>query len=155
MKMRQAEKIVYKMRKAYMHGKYKRANLYSKMLRILCACDMPPMVDFADDAQLVHNGIGCVFHPKAKIGKNTRIYQNVTLGGNGKLINGEKTNKGGPTIEENVAVFAGACILGPITIGHDSIIGANAVITKDVPPNSLVFGNPAIIKEKTFDYNFD
>ena len=85
---------------------------------------------------------------------NTKIYQNVTIGGNGKIING-RVQTGAPVLQDNVAVFAGACVLGPITIGHDSIIGANSVITKDVPPNSLVFGNPATIKKLNFKYKFD
>ncbi len=61
-------------------------------------------------------------------------------------------NNGGPTLEDGVFVFAGACVLGPITIGHDSYIGANAIVTKDVPPNSIVVGYN-IIKPRTFDYN--
>ncbi|MGX8703348.1 MAG: serine O-acetyltransferase [bacterium] len=63
-------------------------------------------------------------------------------------------NQGAPVLEEGVAVFAGACVLGPVTIGENSIIGANAVVTKDVPPNCLVYGNPAVIREKNFEYNF-
>lgn len=118
--------------------------------RIIFSCDIPPSVKSGDNLQLYHNGLGCVFHPKTIIGNNCSIYQNVTLGGNGKIIDG-KVNRGGPILEDNVKVFSGACVLGPITIGKDSYIAANAVVTKDVPPNSLVFGNPCVIKERTFD----
>ena len=88
-------------------------------------------------------------HPKTVIGENCKIYQNVTLGGNGKIVNGS-TEKGAPTLENNVAVFCGACVLGHITIGHDSYIGANAVVTKDVPPYAVVCGNPAKILKYRF-----
>lgn len=151
---RKSEKLVLKAQRCYKRGKYKQASLYTNILRVVFSCDMPAEVQFASSAQLVHNGLGCVFHPKSIIGENCKIYQNVTIGGNGKIINGEPI-KGAPKLEYNVAIFAGACVLGPITIGHDSIIGANAVVTKDVPPHSLVFGNPAVVKELTFEYNFD
>ncbi|CAI3293506.1 serine acetyltransferase [Enterococcus cecorum] len=154
MNKRKAERILIKAHSAYMNKKNRLASIYTTILRIIFACDIPAEVQFPETSQLVHNGLGCVFHPKTIVGENCKIYQNVTLGGNGKIINGEPV-KGAPILEDNVAVFAGACVLGPITIGHDSIVGANAVVTKDVPPHSLVFGNPAIVKELTFEYNFD
>jgi len=152
--MRKAEKLAIKASKAYRkHNKFLQ-RYYELVLRTIFACDYSGKVNFDPTAQLVHNGLGVVFHPKTVVGPNCKIYQNVTLGGNGKLIDGKKVNSGGPTLEKNVAVFSGACVLGPITIGHDSIIGANAVVTHDVPPNSLVSGNPAIVKERKFDYDF-
>jgi serine O-acetyltransferase len=48
-----------------------------------------------------------------------------------------------PTIEDRVDIGVGACILGEVTVGHDTVIGANSVVVKDVPPNSVVFGVPA------------
>ncbi len=122
-------------------------------LRIFFSCDIPISVKVGTDFQLIHNGLGVVMHPKTVIGNNCKIYQNVTIGGNGKIING-KTISGAPIIQDNVAIFCGACVLGPITIGHDSYIGANAVVTKDVPPFSLVYGNPSIITERQFEYDF-
>lgn len=151
---RKAEKILDKSRKYYCKKKYKMASIYTTILRVIFSCDIPAEVQFAKSAQLVHNGLGCVFHPKTIIGENCKIYQNVTLGGNGKVVDGI-TIKGAPHLEDNVAVFAGACVLGPVTIGHDSIIAANAVVTKNVPPKSLVLGNPAIVKELKFNYNFE
>lgn len=128
----------------------KKSTFYHYLLRIIFSCDIPTTVDFGKNLKLPHNGLGVVIHDKAKIGNDCSIYQNVTLGGNGKLYNGIKTNTGGPVIEDRVKISCGACILGPITIGHDSIVGANAVVTKNVPPNSLVVGYN-IVKEKKYD----
>ncbi len=73
-----------------------------------------------------------------EMGENCSIYQNVTLG-RGKTINGVDV----PTIENNVTIYAGANIIGGVIVGENSIIGAGAVVVKDVPPNSIVAGNPA------------
>ena len=155
MSKRKSERLVIKMNACFSKGKNKRAALYSLIIRIVFACDIQPGTSIDETVQLIHNGLGCVFHPKTIIGKNCKIYQNVTLGGNGKIVDGKIMNQGAPILEDNVAVFAGACVLGPITIGAGSVVGANAVITKDVPPHSLVFGNPATVKPLSFEYNFD
>jgi len=154
MKKRKAEVLVDKMNNLFKKKHIKRSLVYSWLLRIVFAFDIQPGTAIDPSVQLIHNGLGCVFHPKVIIEKNCKIYQNVTLGGNGKIVNGLETNLGAPYLEEGVAVFAGACVLGPIRIGKNSIIGANTVITKDVPANSIVFGNPPIIKEKKYDYCF-
>ena len=64
-------------------------------------------------------------------------YQGVTLGGTGFA-----TGKRHPTVQDNVTIGSGAKLLGPITVGHGSKIGANSVVIHDVPPNSTVVGNP-------------
>lgn len=120
------------------------------MNRIVFSCDISASVKTGKCLQLYHNGLGVVIHPKTIIGNNCAIYQNVTLGGNGKKDKGI-SQSGAPTLEDNVKVFCGACVLGPITIGHDSYIGANAVVTKNVPPDSLVFGNPCQIVKRSFE----
>lgn len=144
--MRIAEKWMYKATKG--------SRFYSKILRVIFSCDIPTTVKVGRNVKLPYNGMGVVVHGKTQIGDNCVIYQNVTLGGNGKIIDG-KINKGAPILEDGVAIFCGACVLGPITIGKNSYIAANTVVTKDVPPNSLVVGNPAVIRERTFEYNFD
>lgn len=73
-----------------------------------------------------------------KMGENCSIYQNVTLG-RGKRIHDLDV----PTIGNNVTVYAGANIIGGVTVGDNSIIGAGAVVVKDVPANCVVAGNPA------------
>ena len=69
----------------------------------------------------------------------------VTLGGTSPSINTneQRNSKRHPTLEENVVVGSGAQILGPVVIGKNSLIGANAVVTKDVPEKSIMAGNPA------------
>jgi serine O-acetyltransferase len=89
------------------------------------------------------NDIG--FGKGCRVGKNVTIFQGVSLGA--KNVEEDDDNKcpGNryPTIEDNVIVFQGAKILGPVTIGANSIVGANAVVTKSFPPNSVIIGVPA------------
>lgn len=83
---------------------------------------------------VIFHGFSTIIYAKS-IGKNCTIYQQVTIG---------KTNDV-PTIGDNVTIAAGAIAIGGIEIGNDSIIGAGAVVTKDVPENSVVVGNPSYI----------
>ncbi len=80
---------------------------------------------------------GIVIGSGSVIGNNVSIYQGVTLGRKNQLEDAY------PTIEDNACLYAGAKILGPIRIGRNAIIGANAVVTKDVPDNMIAFGVPA------------
>lgn len=151
--MRIVEKLIYKALKLKEFNKNKRASLLRIIVRTFFSCDFEFGLQLGENVQFVHNGLGVVIHPKAIIDDNVIVYQNVTIGGNGKIINGEVTNQGAPYIGKNTICCAGCCLLGPIKIGENCIIGANAVITKDVPDNSLVLGNPALIKELSFSYN--
>lgn len=85
----------------------------------------------------IDHGMGVVIGETAEIGNNVTIYHGVTLGG----VSLEK-GKRHPTIEDGVVIGAGAKILGAITIGQNSRIGANAVVVKSVPANSVVVGVP-------------
>jgi serine O-acetyltransferase len=85
----------------------------------------------------VDHGMGVVIGETAEIGNDVTLYQGVTLGGTGFA-----TGKRHPTVQDNVTIGSGAKLLGPITIGHGSKIGANTVVIHDVPPNSTVVGNP-------------
>lgn len=92
----------------------------------------------------IDHGMGVVIGETAEIGDNVTLYHGVTLGGT-SLNKGKRH----PTLEDNVVVGAGAKILGAITIGANSRIGANAVVVKSVPPNSVVVGVPGqIVKRK-------
>ena len=86
----------------------------------------------------IDHGMGVVIGETAEVGDDVMLYHGVTLGG--------RTRDGGkrhPTLEDGVAVGAGAKILGPIVIGAHSVIGANAVVTKDAPSDSVLVGVPA------------
>lgn len=85
----------------------------------------------------IDHGMGVVIGETAEIGDDVTLYQGVTLGGTGFA-----TGKRHPTVEDNVTIGSGAKLLGPITVGHGSKIGANSVVIHDVPPNSTVVGNP-------------
>lgn len=151
---RKAELIFNKAFKARKKGRKRLSQFYIYILRIVFSMDVTNTANIHPSTQFVHNGLGCVFHPNVNISPNCRIYQNVTLGGNAKVVQGKVINRGGPTLEEGVTIFSGACILGPVTIGKNSIVGANAVVTKNVPPNCLAVGVPAEIKKIQSSYYF-
>ena len=87
----------------------------------------------------IDHGMGVVIGETAELGDDVTLYQGVTLGGTGFA-----TGKRHPTVQDNVTIGSGAKLLGPITVGHGSKIGANSVVIHDVPPNSTVVGNPVI-----------
>jgi len=91
----------------------------------------------------IDHGMGVVIGETAEIGANATLYHGVTLGGT-------SWNKGKrhPTLEDDVVVGAGAKILGPITIGARTRVGANAVVVKDVPPDSVVVGIPGRVTHR-------
>src|SRR5690606_11414871 len=92
----------------------------------------------------IDHGMGVVIGETTEIGDDVMLYHGVTLGG--------RTRDGGkrhPTLEDGVAVGAGAKILGPITIGAGSVVGANAVVTKDAPADSVLVGVPAKPRRRT------
>ena len=85
----------------------------------------------------IDHGSGVVIGETTEIGDNVTIYQGVTLGGTGKDV-----GKRHPTIGNNVMISAGAKVLGPVTVGDFSKIGAGSVVLKDVPPHSTIVGVP-------------
>jgi len=91
----------------------------------------------------IDHGMGVVIGETSIIGDDVLLYQGVTLGGTG-LEKGKRH----PTIGNNVVIGTGANVLGNITIGDNSYIGANAVVVKDVPPNSTVVGVPGRITKQ-------
>jgi len=89
---------------------------------------------------------GIVVGATSKIGEDVTLMQFSLLGGKDPWFQGATPENVYPTVEEGAYISAGAKVLGPITIGAWSIVGANAVVTKDVPPFSTVVGNNRILK---------
>lgn len=91
----------------------------------------------------IDHGMGIVIGETAEIGDDVMLYHGVTLGG--QVLTQTKRH---PTIGNNVTIGAGAKVLGPVTIGANSAVGANAVVTKDIPENSIAVGIPAKARER-------
>lgn len=89
----------------------------------------------------IDHGMGVVIGETAVIGDDVTIYHGVTLGGKGSA-----TGKRHPTLDDGAVVGAGAQVLGDITIGARSVIGANAVVVHDVPPDATAVGIPAVVR---------
>lgn len=124
------------------------AGLCERLMRHLCLCWIGTSAEIGGGFRIGHT-IGLVIGGGAIIGKNCDVRQNTTFGGNyGKV---DSTGRSQPRLGDNVSVGAGAVILGPVKVGSNSIIGANAVVTKDVPENVIVGGVPAKIIKKRWD----
>ena len=117
--------------------------LISQLMRILTLIEIHPGAQIGRRCFIDH-GNGVVIGETVVIGDDVTIYQGVTLGGTGK-----EKGKRHPTIGNKVVLGAGAIVLGNITIGDDARIGAGAVVTKAVPPDTTVVGNPSwILKQE-------
>ena len=128
------------------------ARLISQLSRFLTGIEIHPGAQIGKGLFIDH-GMGVVIGETAIIGDNVLLYQSVTLGGTG-LEKGKRH----PTIGNSVVIGAGAKVLGNIAVGDNSYIGANAVVIKDVPPNSTVVGVPGRITKqdgKKIDINLD
>ncbi|MDA0655493.1 MAG: serine O-acetyltransferase [Proteobacteria bacterium] len=101
----------------------------------------------------IDHGMGVVIGETAEIGDDVTLYHDVTLGGVAPSINAEsqREQKRHPTLENGVIVGSGAQILGPITVGAEARVGANAVATKDVPAGVTVVGIPAQVVRRKGD----
>jgi len=116
--------------------------LLSQLTRFLSGIEIHPGATIGEGFFIDH-GMGVVIGETTEIGTNVTLFQGVTLGGTGK----QKTKRH-PTLGNNVVVGTGAKILGNITIGDNSYIGANAVVIKDVPANSTIVGVPGRITKQ-------
>ena len=120
------------------------ASIISQLSRFFTGIEIHPKAKIGKNLFIDH-GMGVVIGETSDIGNNVTIYHNVTIGGIAPSINtnDQRNTKRHPTLEDNVVIGSGAQILGPITIGKNSLIGANAVVTKDVPEKSIMVGIPA------------
>jgi len=122
------------------------ARLISQIARSLTGVEIHPGATIGHNFFIDH-GMGVVIGETAEIGDNVTLYHGVTLGGTSL-----QKAKRHPTIEDHVVIGAGAKVLGAITIGAHSRIGANAVVTKNVPPYAIMAGNPATVKKFRFSH---
>jgi serine O-acetyltransferase len=127
------------------NGFYFLGRLVSNFSRWLTGIEIHPGAQIGPGLFIDH-GMGTVIGETAEIGQNVTLYHNVTLGG----VSWEKVKRH-PTLGDHVVVGAGAQVLGPITIGAHSRIGANSVVVKDVPPHSVVVGIPGRTKARNGD----
>ena len=120
------------------------ARIISQFSRFLTGIEIHPGAKVGKNLFIDH-GMGVVIGETSEIGDNVTIYHMVTLGGISPSINSndQRQTKRHPTLMDNVVVGSGAQILGPVVVGKNSKIGANAVVTKDVPENAVMIGIPA------------
>ena len=118
------------------------ARFVSHVSRFLTGIEIHPAAKFGRGVFIDH-GMGIVVGETAEVGNNVSLLQGVTLGGTST-----RREKRHPTLRDNVTVGAGAKIIGAITIGENSRVGAGSVVVRDVPPNAVVVGVPGRVTFK-------
>ena len=120
------------------------ARFISQLSRFLTGIEIHPGAKIGKNLFIDH-GMGVVIGETSKIGDNVTIYHMATLGGIAPSINSNEQRmvKRHPTLNDCVVVGSGAQILGPVIIGANAKVGANAVVTKNVPENAVMVGIPA------------
>ena len=120
------------------------ARIISQFSRFLTGIEIHPKAKIGKNLFIDH-GMGVVIGETSEIGDNVTIYHMVTLGGISPSIDSDSQRdvKRHPTLKNNVVVGSGAQVLGPVVVGENAKIGANAVVTKDVPENAVMVGIPA------------
>ena len=120
------------------------ARIISQSSRFLTGIEIHPAAKIGKNFFIDH-GMGVVIGETAEIEDNVTLYHSVTLGGISPSINSGKQRgiKRHPTLKNNVVVGSGAQVLGPIIVGEFAKIGANAVVTRDVPEHAIMVGVPA------------
>ena len=120
------------------------ARIISQIIRFFTGIEIHPGAKIGKNLFIDH-GMGVVIGETSEIGNNVTIYHAVTLGGSSPSIDSERQRheKRHPTIGDDVVIGSGAQIIGPIIVGNNSRIAANAVVVKDVPENATMVGMPA------------
>jgi serine O-acetyltransferase len=120
------------------------ARIISQLSRFLTGIEIHPGAKIGRNLFIDH-GMGVVIGETSEIGNNVTIYHMATLGGIAPSINSndQRQVKRHPTLSDCVVVGSGAQILGPVMIGANAKVGANAVVTKNVPENAVMVGIPA------------
>ena len=125
---------------------YKRAHkgnfmwrfVYVYYTQCILGCDIKPTTVIGEGFEIFHSAHASVVSPGTVIGRNVSLRQNTTIGAKG--FSGAERS---PIIEDDVTIGPNVCIIGDITVGKGAIIGAGAVVVKEVPKYAIVAGNPA------------
>lgn len=120
--------------------------VFSLYTQFILGCDIKPTTKIGEGFEIFHSARSSVISPKAIIGKNVSLRQNTTIGAKGFYDADDS-----PVIGDDVTIGPNVCIIGPIRIGNGAVIGAGAVVVKDVPEYAIVVGNPArvlVMKDK-------
>lgn len=115
-----------------------------RLIYLLCNAAIPMSADIGEGVELAYGGLGLVLHERCKIGRFVSIGHRVTIGGRSRRW-------GVPVIEDRAVIGAGATLLGPIVVGAESVVAANAVVLDDVPPRAVVAGMPARVVRRDID----
>ena len=120
------------------------ARIISQTIRFFTGIEIHPGAKIGKNLFIDH-GMGVVIGETSEIGNDVTIYHAVTLGGSSPSIDSERQRheKRHPTIGDGVVIGSGAQIIGPIKVGNNARIAANAVVVKDVPENATMVGIPA------------
>jgi serine O-acetyltransferase len=109
----------------------------SQLVRMLTGIEIHPGAVIGRRCFIDH-GMGVVIGETAAVGDDVMLYHGTTLGSKGWWTDGDRLDKRHPTVGDRVVVGTGASILGPVTVGHDSVIGAHALVLQDIPAHSCV-----------------
>ncbi len=120
------------------------ARIISQTVRFFTGIEIHPGAKIGKNLFIDH-GMGVVIGETSEIGNNVTIYHAVTLGGSSPSVDSEqqRDEKRHPTIGDDVVIGSGAQIIGPVKVGNNARIAANAVVVKDVPENATMVGIPA------------
>lgn len=138
--------LYYRGRWFYLHHMKIAAKICLGLMYFFYNCYIPYTSDIGSNCKIAYKGMSVVIHARAKIGNNVTIGTCVTIGGNKKEFKV-------PVIGDNCYLATGCKVFGDTRIGDGSFIGANTVVTKDIPPKSLVSGIPARVIKENIDIN--
>ena len=116
-------------------------DIIQSLMKEMCSCELY-LSNEIEKGLYIQHGLGTIIGSRNKIGKGFRIFQNCTIGHRDKKSSGN-------IIGNNVICYSGSKILGSNEIGDGVVVGANTVVTKDVPANMIAYGNPMVMKPLT------
>ncbi|EHA1082319.1 serine O-acetyltransferase [Photobacterium damselae] len=118
--------------------------LFLKLLKFICGLDIPPRTKIGEGMILYHPQ-NIVINADSVLGRNVMLKHNVTIGNKIDPITGKHVS---PVIGNNVELSPGVIVLGGISVGDNSIIGAGSIVVKNIPANSIAVGSPAKVIKK-------